>query len=85
MPHSSVKEKLLMPVIVILIGIVCLWGLVKIVRGKRRSTEFDTPSAPALSEEKEFNEWVGRNTIASGNLSPEDLAELRKKFDQERE
>jgi hypothetical protein len=37
------------------------------------------------NEEDAFNEWVGKNIIASGDLPPETLTQLRERFEKERQ
>jgi hypothetical protein len=77
----------------LIIGISCLWGLVRIWRSSDEDDGFDpiarrreSESQPgAVFDDDEFTAWLAANDFDSVALPPETMAELRQRFIEQKQ
>ena len=75
-----------------IVGLSCLWGLLRIWRETKQGDKssvsvdqqnYDQGPEVVADEERRFNEWVGANIVGAGDLPPKTIKKLRKKFKDE--
>jgi len=83
----------LRPGLEVFVVLLIIWGISKAIRSRRQPPIYrpiiqampDLGASMPHQGEDAFNEWVGKNIIASGDLSPEMLNQLRERFEKERQ
>ena len=67
-------------VMLLALGVLCFWGLIKIWKRARRPSAEESPTAPQPFDSAAFEVWLRANGLSSTDLPPERLFELRQAF-----
>jgi len=78
--HPMVKDHAPALIMSLAVGASCIWGLIKIWKSAQRPSAEESPTNQKPFDNDAFEVWLKANGLASTDLPPERLFELRQAF-----